>query len=120
MELTISKKKNEFLMKNIWKFLPIDIVHKILNVYKQIIYKNGVYTFINEIKVDYRHTLLNNFILKRKDVYMEKNNGGFYIEYHFSNGTSICWEYNYSWANKFEICYADWRNGDIIQLRTII
>jgi hypothetical protein len=119
----VVNKKNEKEMLNVWIHLPRDIVHKILGIYKQIIYKNGRYTFINEIKVDYRYQLFKVRVLRQVEILAHAETsdyGGFYFEFDFPNGASICYDYNFSYNNKFEICYADWRPNDIIQIRTII
>jgi hypothetical protein len=119
----VGNKKNEKEMLMLWIHLPRDIVHKILGIYKQIIYENGKYIFINEIKVDYRYQLFKVRVLRQIEIleHAETNcNGGFYFEFSFPNGTAMCYDYNFTWSNKFEICYADWRPNDIIQIRTIL
>ena len=46
----------------------------------------------------------------------------FYFDFDFdlSKRIGLVYDYNFTHANKFEICYYDLRNDDIIQIRTYI
>ena len=50
-----------------------------------------------------------------------KDSKGFYFEFRFDNvnGVGLYYDFNFSYENKFEICYYDWRSG-IIQIRTYV
>jgi hypothetical protein len=52
---------------------------------------------------------------------IELSETGFYLEFGFDScrGTGLVYDYNFSYENKFEICYYDWRNG-IKQIRTYV
>jgi hypothetical protein len=45
----------------------------------------------------------------------------FYFEFGFdiNHGIGLCYDYNFSFPDKFEICYYDWRDG-IEQIRTYL
>jgi len=49
------------------------------------------------------------------------NDSGFYFEFRFDNfnRVGLCYDYNFSYQDKFEICYYDWRDG-IKQIRTYL
>jgi hypothetical protein len=107
--------------------IPKDIVNKILEYYGKIRYKNGKYTNMI-IQDDYRYKLIEPLIdkkiqiLKNAEVYKDENNEHqFYFEFGFDNCNQVglCYDYNFTYKDKFEICYYDTRDG-WDQIRTYI
>lgn len=49
------------------------------------------------------------------------NPSSFYFELEFDiiHCVGLCYDYNFSYPGKFEICYYDWRDG-IEQIRTYL
>ena len=111
-------------MLQIWQSLPRDILAIILKFDGRIIYKNGKYFDINLIAPnDMRYRILRPIILKKTDImqYMERKNNEFYFAFNFDNirDVGLAYDFNFSWHNKFEICYFDGR-GSWIQIRTLL
>jgi hypothetical protein len=52
---------------------------------------------------------------------IEFRNSRFYFEFGFNtlNSVGLSYDYNFSYKNKFEICYYDFRDG-IKQIRTYL
>ena len=50
------------------------------------------------------------------------NDSGFYFEFGFDkiNDIGLCYDYNFSFNDKFEICYYDLRNIRTLQIRTYL
>ena len=46
----------------------------------------------------------------------------FYFEFGFDldKRIGLCYDYNFTFQNKFEICYYDWRNNEVKQIRTYL
>ena len=99
-----------------------DVVNKILEYDGRIKYRKGHYVDIIH-KNDIRYNLIQNIIVKKKEILKKitRDGKGFYFEFGFNNinGVGLCYDYNFSYENKFEICYYDWRS-DIIQIRTYL
>jgi len=100
-----------------------DILNLILEYYGRIKYKNGKY--INIIhKNDLRYDIIKLVIYKKIEI-LKKNielvNSGFYFEFgfDFDYRIGLCYDYHFSYSDKFEICYYDCRDG-IKQIRTFI
>jgi len=112
-------------MINIAPYIPNELLNIILEYDGRIKYKKGKYVNIFH-KHDIRYDMLNQIINKKieiiKNTEREKNGSGFYFEFGFDicKGVGLCYDYNFSFANKFEICYYDLRNNGWIQIRTII
>jgi hypothetical protein len=104
--------------------IPTDILDIILEYDGRVKYKHGKYVNIIH-KNDTRYDVIQKVITK-KLIIMEKNveltKDGFYFEFGFDvcNAVGLVYDYNFSYKDKFEICYYDWRNGDIKQIRTYI
>jgi hypothetical protein len=103
--------------------IPKELLHIILEYDGRIKYRNGHYVDIIS-KNDLRYSILHPIIFKKleiiKDIELcEKS--GFYFEFHFDslNNVGLVYDYNFSFKNKFEICYYDAR-VDWIQIRTYI
>ena len=100
------------------------LLHIILEYDGRIKYKNGNYVNIIH-KNDYRYNIITPIISKKMEILktLEFKSGGsrFYFEFGFNmlNSVGLSYDYNFSYTNKFEICYYDFRN-DIIQIRTYL
>lgn len=104
-------------------FIPKELLHEILEYYGRIKYKNGKYVNIIH-KNDKRYNVILPYINKKIKIIktIEFNSHGFYLEFNFdiSEYVGLVYDYNFSYANKFEICYYDWRNNKIKQIRTYL
>jgi hypothetical protein len=104
--------------------IPEDILDIILEYDGRVKYKHGKYVNIihkNDTRYDVIQKVITKKLLIMKDVELIKD--GFYFEVGFDICKSIglVYDYNFSYKNKFEICYYDWRiDGDIKQIRTYI
>ena len=86
--------------------------------------------FVNIIhKQDDRYNLLIPLINKKKKIMKETdtipNDTRFYFEFAFDKQSRLflCYDYNWSYDNVFEICYTDMKGSSILgsdQIRTII
>ena len=107
---------------------PNDLLHIILDYDGRIKYKKG--TYVNIIhKHDERYNIIQGIISKKLEIMKRitfdngsRDGPGFYFEFGFdiNNSMGLCYDYNFSYANKFEICYYDWRNVSIKQIRTYL
>ena len=105
------------------KHLPTDIINIILDYDGRIKYKRGKYVNIIH-KHDMRYNMVVSLINKKLEIMKEitfANCKSFYFEFNFDTIRSVglCFDYNFSYENKFEICYYDWRDG-IEQIRTYL
>lgn len=93
--------------------IPNDVLHIILEYYGRIKYKKGVYVNIIS-KNDDRYSIIHPIIIKKLEILKETDIDGkrFYFEFEFTNMTSmgLCYDYNWSYDDKFEICYFNFRN----------
>jgi len=109
----------------LWKKLPIDLVHHIIQYTGKVIYRNGRYIDINRVPInDNRYNLIRPLILKKIDIlYNSEKRGqiGFYFQWDFDGlpDVGLCYDFNFSFGEIFEICYYDNR-VDLVQLRTEI
>ena len=108
-------------MKNI--YFPKDVLNVILEYDGRIKYKNGKY--VNVIhKNDERYNIITPIISKKMEIIqnIELSGSGFYFEFSFdiSNSVGLVYDCNFSYSNKFEICYYDTRNNGWKQIRTYL
>jgi hypothetical protein len=106
------------------KYLPYYLINIILDYDGRIKYKNGKY--INIIhKYDFRYNIIELLIEKKKEIMKDTCTYGsrFYFEFSFDNQSpmGLCYDYNWSYNdNSFEICFYNFKNNDIQQIRTYI
>lgn len=106
-------------------YIPIELLNIILEYDGRIKYRKGKYVNIIH-KRDIRYNMLNHIINKKieimKNTERDRRGSGFYFEFGFDTckGAGLCYDYNFSWKNKFEICYYDTRNNGWVQIRTYI
>jgi hypothetical protein len=112
---------------HIYSNIPNDLIHIILEYDGRIKYKNGIYVNIVN-KNDERYNIIKPLINKKLEIMkkIEITNSGsgscFYFEFNFEldKRIGLVYDYNFSYANKFEICYYDLRTDEIKQIRTYI
>jgi len=122
------------------KKLPHDLKNIILEYDGRIKYKykhkNQIdyHTFVNVIhKHDARYNVITPIIHKKHQIFMNtqlwwcnRNVPRFYFEVIFDNNPNfiLCYDYNWSIYNQFEICYTDFRgSGHVLgsdQIRIVI
>ena len=104
-------------------YIPKELLNIILEYDGRIKYRNGEY--VNVIhKHDERYSMIGLLLNKKKWIMdrVQLSDNGFYFEFGFDicNAVGLCYDYNYSYAGEFEICYVDTRNGDWKQIRTYL
>jgi hypothetical protein len=105
-------------------YIPKELLNIILDYDGRIKYRKGEY--INIIhKNDLRYNIIQNVIAKKIVILNEtliENISNFYFAFGFdtNEGIGLCYDYNYSRPEQFEICYFDFRNGGIKQIRTYL
>jgi hypothetical protein len=105
-----------------FQYIPEELLHIILAYDGRIKYKKGKYVNIIH-KNDERYNIITPIISKKMETMKrtEIDGSGFYFEFGFDTcrNVGLCYDYNFSFANKFEICYYDTRDG-WIQIRTYL
>ena len=104
-------------------YIPEDLLHIILAYDGRIKYKNGKYVNIIH-KNDERYNIIVPIISKKMKIMknIELTESGFYFEFGFDicKSVGLVYDYNFSYINKFEICYYDTRNNGWEQIRTYL
>ena len=104
-------------------YIPEDLLHIILDYDGRIKYKNGKYVNIIH-KNDERYNIIIPLVSKKMKIIKstEVHDSGFYFEFGFDTcvNVGLCYDYNFTHENKFEICYYDTRNNGWKQIRTYL
>jgi hypothetical protein len=103
-------------------YIPKELLHLILEYDGRIKYRNGKYVNIIH-KHDERFLIIKPLINKKMEIIknIELVDTGFYFEFGFDSvNVGLVYDYNFSFINRFEICYYDFRNDDIKQIRTYL
>lgn len=109
---------------NFISYLPKDLIDIVLEYDGRIKEKMGKYVNIIH-KHDLRYKIINNIVTKKLEVMNEitfADKSSFYFEFGFDldKRVGLCYDYNFSYQDKFEICYYDWRNDGVKQIRTYL
>ena len=103
-------------------YIPKELINMILEYDGRIKYKNGKYTNVIH-SYDERYNMIIPVIHKKMEIMKtaEVEGSSFYFEFGFDmcNKIGLCYDYNFSYIDKFEICYYDTRNA-WKQIRTYI
>ena len=119
------------------KKLPYELVNIILDYDGRIKYKyktkNSIdyHKYVNVIhKHDERYNIITPIIDKKQTIMKDTDtspvNTSFYFEFAFDNQPNLmlCYDYNWSYNNEFEICYTDMKGSGHVfgsdQIRTYI
>lgn len=106
-----------------FSYIPKELLDIILDYDGRIKYKNGKYVNIIH-KHDERYNIITPIISKKMKIMqnIELSGSGFYFEFGFDTCKSVglVYDYNFSYTNKFEICYYDTRNNGWIQIRSYL
>lgn len=110
-----------------WENLPVDVIHMILKYTGKVVYRDGKYIDINKLVPKRRRYLEK--VCKPHDIDCCKDNS-FYYEMYFKKGRyqhGLCYDYNYSYREKFEVCYfvlrepkPDEEGTAWVQIRTVL
>ena len=103
-------------------YIPKELLHLILEYDGRIKYRNGKYVNIIH-KHDERFLIIKPLINKKMEIIknIELVDTGFYFEFGFDSvNVGLVYDYNFSFINRFEICYYDFRNDGIKQIRTYL
>jgi hypothetical protein len=116
-QVTIIKESHNPIKMNI----PQDNLHIILAYDGRIKYKKGKYYNIIH-KYDDRYTMIERLLKKKRDIMNKieiRDKTRYYFEFCFNMDfrMGLCYDYNFSYKDEFEICFYDFRNG-ITQIRT--
>ena len=121
---------------NLFKKLPYELKNIIFEYDGRIKYKNknknhiDYHKFVTVIhKYDNRYSIITPVIDKKKDIimntYVSPVDTSFYFEFTFDKHPNLilCYDYNWSYNNQFEICYTDLTDSGHVfgsdQIRTI-
>ena len=106
-----------------FQYIPNELLDIILEYDGRIKYKNGKYVNIIH-KNDERYNIITPIISKKIRIMQdtELSGSGFYFEFGFDRckNVGLVYDYNFSYTNKFEICYYDTRNDEWVQIRTYL
>ena len=103
-------------------YIPTELLDIILQYDGRIKYKNGKFANIIH-KNDERYNIIKPIISKKMKIIetIVLCESGFYFEFCFNmyKHMGLVYDYNFSYKDKYEICYFDWRIS-IIQIRTYL
>lgn len=105
-------------------YIPKELLDIILDYDGRLKYKKGKYVNIIH-KHDIRYNIIEPVISKKIEIMNEitfANKDSYYFEFGFdiNHGIGLCYDYNFSYENKFEICYYNTRNNGWEQIRTYL
>lgn len=105
------------------QYIPLELLNIILAYDGRIKYKKGKYVNIIH-KNDIRYNIIQPIINKKIEIIKKieiRDGKRFYFDFNFdiNNEIGLCYDYNLSWKDTFEICYYDFRNG-LLQIRTCL
>ena len=123
-------------VNKIFQTLPYELINIIFEYDGRIKYKYKIknsidyHKYVNVIhKYDERYNIITPVIDKKKDIimntYVSPVDTSFYFEFAFDKQPRLylCYDYNWSYDNTFEICYTDIANsGHVLgsdQIRTV-
>ena len=105
-----------------FQYIPTELLDIILAYDGRIKYKKGKYVNIIH-KNDERYDIITPIVSKKIEIMKRAEIVGtcFYFEFGFDTckNVGLVYDYNFSYKNKFEICYYDTRDG-WIQIRTYL
>lgn len=105
------------VMSNINKapYLPFELVDLILSYDGRIRFRNGRFSNVI-LSNDPRYEVIEPVIRKKMTILRTISTtiygSGFYFEFNFDSlaRMGLCYDYHWSYSNKFEICYYNFRN----------
>ena len=107
-------------------YIPTELLNIILEYDGRIKYKNGQYINIVH-KNDERYDIVTPIIHKKMEIIKKQKISYqydlgflFVVPFNTSNSVGLLYDYNYSYINRFEICYYDSRNDDMTQFRIFL
>ncbi len=132
----VNASNNNIQIDKMYKKLPYELKNIIFEYDGRIKYKytnkNSIdyHKFVNVIhKYDERYNIITPIIHKKKQIMKDTdtrpNDTSFYFEFAFDNQPYLvlCYDYNWSSNNEFEICYTDMKgSGHVLgsdQIRTV-
>jgi hypothetical protein len=107
-------------------YIPKELLHIILDYDGRIKFRKGKY--MNQIqKKDDRYDIIRNIINKKleileKIILIDRRNNDFYFEVRFDSEKimGLCYDYHWTYRDKFEICFYSFKNSDFIRIRSYI
>jgi hypothetical protein len=104
-------------------YIPKELLHIILEYDGRIKYRKGEYVDIIH-KNDERYNIIRPHIVNKIEIinHTKLDGSGFYLILGFETikDVGLVYDYNFSYKNEFEICYYDFRNYGIKQIRTYL
>jgi hypothetical protein len=105
-------------------YIPMELLHIILEYDGRIKYKNGKYVNIIA-KNDKRYDIITPCICKKMEILKTitiSSDGSFYFQFGFDtiNNVGLCYDLGFNECDVFEICYYDTKNTGWQQIRTYI
>lgn len=96
-------------------YLPFEMIDLIFSYDGRIRFRNGRFSNVIMSK-DYRYDVIDPVICKKinilRNVGISDGGSSFYFEFGFDSlpAMGLCYDYHWSYSDKFEICYYDFRN----------
>ena len=105
-------------MDSLWKNLPTEIIHKIIQLTGKVVFRDNRYIDINKLKGDY--AIIEHIYKKQLKFDITTSfDKSWYLEFHFDKliydpdppefrRHGLCFSYRFDYRDKFEVCY--WNN----------